>query len=954
MLTIGVDGRCRIRHAAGVARRPYPSRGGASRYDSVVIGRSEERALLEGLLAGAGSGQSGTLVLSGEPGVGKSELLSHAIGLSDGFLVLRATGVESEVDLAFAGLHELLRPVLHLADRLTGPQAEALRGALGLADHVNQDRFLVAVATLSLLSKAAEDTPVLCVVEDAHWLDVPSVETIAFAARRLHAEGVVVLAATQGDPWPGLPGRRIAGLERDEVAALLRERAGDVADDVCDRLVEETGGNALALVELVASSKPAQLAGRAPLPRPLRFSDRVEDAFLGRVRLLPSESTTLLLVAAADDTGYPMVVLRAASQLDTGTDALEAAERAGIAKVDSGRIEFRHPLVRAAVYQAATLTERIAAHQALARALDSDEHAERRAWHLAAAAVGPDETLARDLQHAAHRAGRRGGHAVASAAYERAAELSAAASDRARSIVAAAQAAFQAGQLDRAADLSDRAEPLVKGRAAKDGVAVLRGRIEFARGSSLTAHSLLVNTARGMAERDPRGAAAVLVEAARAAWNANDLARHAEATDLLSSLPLRSGDPLVALVSTTLATRDLVAGRIADAVTQMREGTRAWLSLASTDRVSGHDSEFGQASLAHAGFTRVTADDAADLTLGAAIVSECRTRGLAARLPYALAHLAMTEALAGRHSTAAVNATEGLRLASDLGQPMAVCSCESVLAWLAAVRGEQDQCRELASHAVELSETHQLAAIAVVAIWALGLLELSLGRSEQAIDRLLEPTHGPLTNPTTRLSIVPDVVEAATRARRADLAREPLAWYEQWARCTGQPWAEAAVRRCNALLGEHDAEMHFQEALRLHEQAGPAHRPFDRARTQLLYGEWLRRARRRAEARPHLTAARETFERLGATPWSDRAANELRATGQTISRRRTASIRLTPQEAQVVRLVAEGGTNQEVAAQLFISPRTVAYHLYNAFPKLGVVSRADIAHLDLEELISTD
>jgi DNA-binding CsgD family transcriptional regulator len=936
----------------------------------VVIGRSDERALLEGLLADARSGQSGTLVLSGDPGVGKSELLAHAIGLSDGFLVLRATGVESEVDLAFAGSHELLRPVLHLVDRLTGSQAEALRGALGLADHVNYDRFLVAVATLSLLSEAAEHDPVLCVIEDAHWLDVPSVETIAFAARRLHAEGVVVLAATRGDPWPGLDGRRLGGFAFDDVAALLREQAGAVADDVCDHLIEETGGNALALVELAASLNPEQLTGREPLPHPLRFSDRVEDAFLGRVRSLPPESRTLLLIAAADDTGDPTVVLRAASQLDIGTDALEAAERAGIAKVDSGRIDFRHPLVRAAVYQAATLTERIAAHQALARALDSDEHAERRAWHLAAAAIGPDETIARDLEHAAHRATRQGGHAVASAAYERAAELSAAASDRARTTVAAAQAAFQAGQLDRAADLSDRAELLVKDRAAQDEVAVLRGRIEFARGSSLTAQSLLVNTARGMAERDPPGAAAVLVEAARAAWNANDLARHAEATDLLTSLRLPPGDPLVALVSTTLATRDLVAGRIPDAVTRMREGTRAWLSLAATDRVSGHDSEslsgeagparvsrdanFGQASLAHAGFTRVTADDAADLTLGASMVAQCRARGLAARLPYALAHLAMTEALAGRHSAAAVNATEGLRLASDIGQPMAVCSCESVLAWLAAVRGEQDRCRQLAGHAVELSETHQLAAIAVVATWALGLLELSLGRSEQAIDRLLEPTHGPLTNPTTRLSIVPDVVEAATRARRADLVREPLAWYEQWARCTGQPWAEAAVHRCNALLGEHDAEMHFEEALRLHEQAGPAHRPFDRARTQLLFGEWLRRARRRAEARPHLTAARETFERLGATPWSDRAANELRATGQTISRRRTASIRLTPQEAQVVRLVADGGTNQDVAAQLFISPRTVAYHLYNAFPKLGVASRADIAHLDLEELISTD
>lgn len=922
-------------------------------YDSLVIGRSTERDLLESLLADARSGQSGTLVLFGDPGVGKSELLSHAVGLSAGFLVLGATGVESEVDLAFAGLHELLRPVLHFADRLTGPQAEALLSALGLADHISQDRFLVAVATLSLLSEAAEDTPVLCVVEDAHWLDVPSVEAIAFAARRLHAEGVVVLAATRGQPWPGLPAQRIAGLGRDDVAALLHERTDGVADDVCDRLVEETGGNALALVELAASLTAGQLTGREPLPRALRFSDQVEAAYLSRVRLLPAKSQTLLLIVAADDIGDPTVVWRAAKELDVGADTLEAAERAGIAKADdAGRIAFRHPLVRAAVYQAATLSERIAVHQALARALDSNEHAERRTWHLAAAAIGPDESIARDLEHAAQGAGRRGGYAVASTAYERAAELSVAASDRARIVVAAAQAAFQAGQLDRAADLSDRAERLVNDHAAQDEVAVLRGRIEFARGSSLTAHTVLVSAARRVAERDPRAAAAVLVEAARAAWNANDLGRHAEATELLTSLDLPPGDPLAALVSTTVAISDLAAGRIADAVTRMRDGTQAWLPLAATDRISGLDTEFGQASLAHAGFSRVTGDDAAALTLGASIVAECRTRGLAARLPYGLAHLAMTEALAGRLSAAAVNATEGLRLAADLRQPMAVCSCESVLAWLAAVRGDEERCRELANHAVELSETHHLAAIAVVAIWALGLLELSLGRAEQAIDRLLEPTSGPLANPMTRLSIVPDVVEAATRARRAGEVHELLAWYEQWARCTGQPWAEAAVHRCHALLAGREAEPHFQEALRRYEQAGPAHRPFDRARTQLLYGEWLRRTRRRADARPHLTAAKETFERLGATPWSDRAGNELRATGQTVSRRRSASIRLTPQEAQVVRLVAEGGTNQEVAAQLFISPRTVAYHLYNAFPKLGVASRADIAGLDVEELIA--
>jgi DNA-binding CsgD family transcriptional regulator len=297
-----------------------------------------------------------------------------------------------------------------------------------------------------------------------------------------------------------------------------------------------------------------------------------------------------------------------------------------------------------------------------------------------------------------------------------------------------------------------------------------------------------------------------------------------------------------------------------------------------------------------------------------------------------------------------VSATEGLRLARDLDQPTAICSCEAILAWLAAVRGEEDRCRELAAEAIRLSERHQLAGIAVIATWALGLLELSLGRPEQALDRLLDRTGGPLAVPTALCLITPDLVEAAVRAGRASDLGEEVDWYESWAGATGQPAAKAAVHRCRALLDDDAAETHFLEALRLHEQAGPERRPFDRARTHLVIGQWLRRIRRRMDARTQLSAAHETFERLGATPWAERAAAELRATGQTVPRRDPAATRLTPQEIQVVRLVAEGGSNQEVAAQLFLSPRTVAYHLYKAFPKLGVASRAELARLDLAAL----
>jgi hypothetical protein len=342
--------------------------------------------------------------------------------------------------------HQLLRPVLDLVPRLPARQAEALLGALGIADHRSEDRFLVAVAALSLLSEAAEDRPVLCVVEDAHWLDHPSVEAMAFAARRLDAEGVVVLAATREEPWPGLPSLRLRGFTREDALALLRERAGGVAPQVGDRLGEETGGSPLAL----------------------------------------------LLLAAADDTGDPAVVFRAGRELGVDDAALEAAERPALAAVgDGGRITFRHPLVRTAVYQSATFTGRTAVHRALAQALDGDAHAARRAWHLAAAATGPDDDAARGLERSAEVAWRRGGFGVASTAFERAAELSTEQSDRARLLVAAAEAAYQAGQADRAAGLGDRAGGLIADPVTADEVAFLRGRIELTRGSSLTAHTLL-------------------------------------------------------------------------------------------------------------------------------------------------------------------------------------------------------------------------------------------------------------------------------------------------------------------------------------------------------------------------------------------------------------------------------------------------------------------------------
>jgi DNA-binding CsgD family transcriptional regulator len=459
-----------------------------------------------------------------------------------------------------------------------------------------------------------------------------------------------------------------------------------------------------------------------------------------------------------------------------------------------------------------------------------------------------------------------------------------------------------------------------------------------------------------MATREPRAAAAELIHAARAAWNLNDATRLTATTDALAALRLPPADPLGALISAAVGLGDLVAGRTADAVERIRRGTEEWLELMSVGRADDLEPWLVEAWLALSGTTRIVSGHPSGLGLAEAAVAHCRLRGLAARLPLALGSLALTEALVGRHSTAVVNATEALDLARALGQPVAVCNSGSVLAWVAAVRGEETTCRELAAEALELAEAYQLTSVVVFATWALGLLELSMGHPERALDRLLEKTTGPLVNPLSRILTVPDLVEAAVRGGRGpdvDLD-ESIAWFAAWAASTGQPWATATVHRCRAIVaGDADAEAHFEAALRLHEDGGPDDRPFDRARTHLLYGQWLRRARRRAVARTQLAAAHEIFDRLGAVPWAHRAATELRATGQVVHRREPVASRLTPQELQVIRLVAEGGSNSDVAAQLFLSPRTVAYHLYKAFPKLGVTSRADLNRLDIDALVAT-
>jgi DNA-binding CsgD family transcriptional regulator len=919
----------------------------------MLHGRRAECEALERLLADARRSRSGVLVVRGEAGVGKSALLGHAAGRADGMAVLRASGVESEAELPFAALHQLLRPVLGLVGRLPAPQAAALAGALGLGTPGDDwgpggpleggDRFLISVAVLSLLAEVAEDRPVLCLVDEAQWLDRSSAQALTFAARRLEAEGVVCLfAARDGDPRdfpaPGLPELRLKGLDPEPAAALLAAAGLDLPAQVVDRLVERTGGNPLALQELPGTLQPGQLAGRAPLEDVLPLTARLEQAFGERVRRLPTEARTILLVAAADTDGDPTVVLRAGARLGVGPDALEEAESAGLVRTGGGRLEFRHPLVRSAAYQVATLAARQAAHRALAGALAGEDTADQRAWHLAAATVGPDEAAAAGLEDSADRARRRGGHAAAAAALERAAELTADDTERGRRLAAAAGAAWLAGQPDRAAALLERADPLVADPRSQAAVAHLRGSIEASRGIALEAAAMLVAGSELAAPVDPSQALQMLVEASEIASYAGDVTPTAELGRRAAALPVvdKAGEFLSDLLQGM--------GRVAEG--DGRHGApplRRAIALAGTLQDPRRLMWAGVAAF----FLGETETGNA---LYARAVARARQEGAVGLLPQALEYLAPVELTAGRYDAATASATEGLRLARDTGNDTSACRHLATLAHLAALRGDEGTCRARAAEALEGAAARGLGLVATLAGYALATLELGLNRPAEALallERLLAAGPG-AGSPFFAVYTVPDLVEAAVRGGRPEAATGPLAAFEQLATMAGTAEPLAQLARCRGLLApDKAAAAHFEEALARHEGPG---RPFDLARTQLAYGEALRRARRRGEARTHLREALATFERLGAAPWAERTGAELRATGETARRRDPSTLsQLTPQELQIIRLVGEGGTNREIGAQLFLSRRTIDYHLRNVFVKLGVSSRAELIRLQLAD-----
>ncbi|MCO1659015.1 LuxR family transcriptional regulator [Pseudonocardia humida] len=909
----------------------------------MLVGREAECARLRELVEAARAGRSGALVLRGEAGAGKTALLDAVVDAevgtvvgtgadgADDLLVLRAHGVESESELPYAGLHQLLRPVLRELDGLAAPQADALRAAFGLRVGHADERFLVSLAVLSLLGELSERRPVLCVVDDAHWLDRGSIDALAFVARRLEAERVALVLAVRDPaarPFPvtDLAALPVGPLEPGAVDRVLqRHGGGPVHPDVRLRLGTATGGNALALAELGRALTREQLSGEQPLPEPLPVTAGVEQAFLDRVRRLPEETRTALLVAAADDTGRLATVAAAAARRGVAPDALAPAEQAGVVAVDGGAVRFRHPLVRSAVHQGTTSTERRAAHLALAAVLREAGDADRAAWHRAAAAFGPDPEVAGALVEAAHRARARGAYTAAAAALTRAADLVPDRQCRAHLLTEAAYHSWRSGRGDAARRLLDQARPLTTDPFLRADIDRLHGVVELGAGVSIVAYRLLRRAAEEIAAHDPVRALEMLALAGEAGSMASDAQAEIELGELAAGLDVGEDPRPRFFVDLLVGLAHHFAGDPAAAAAPL---TRA-LALA-------HDLAEPGVLLAAGRAAMYLGDDAAAHRFSAATVHRARESGEVGAVPIAGQRLALSELFAGRWAAGEATATEALRLAHDTGQEELMPLAHDWIALHAALRGHDEACRANVERARAIAASRPMGLIEDSALWALGLLDLGRGEPAAALTHLR-----PIRHPVVRGFSALDRIEAAHQGGDLAAARAWLAEAEQSAAATGQPWALARAAHARGLLADGaDADAAFTEALGHHERAD---RPFERARTELAFGVALRRARRRADARRHLRPAFDAFEQLGAVPWAERAQAELRACGQTVRRRDAASTdRLTPQELQVARFVAEGLTNADVAARLFLSRRTVDFHLRNVFTKLGISSRTEL------------
>jgi len=904
---------------------PIPQRG--------LLGRRSACQILDRLLEAVRRGESRAVVMRGEPGVGKTALLQYAIDSAAELRVVRAVGVESEMEVAFAGLQQLCAPLLDRLERLPGPQRDALATAFGLRAGDTPDRFLIGLAALGLLSEAAGDRPLLCVVDDAQWLDRASAQALGLVARRLLAESVaLVFAARAGGAereLEGLPELVVEGLCDGDARALLDSVIrGPLDDRVRDRIVGETGGNPLALLELPRGLTPAELAGGFGLPHAPPLAGRIEDSFQRRLASLPAGTRQLLLVAAAEPAGEPVLVWRAADRLDIGAGEATPAAAAGLLEFGA-RVRFRHPLVRSAVYRDAAPEDLRRVHEALAEATDPDVDPDRRAWHLAQAAPGPDEKVASELERSAGRAQRRGGVAAAAAFLERATELRPEPALRAQRALAAAQAKLDAGAPGPALALLATAEGGTLDEVQRARVDVLRARIAFASSRGNDAPPLLLKAARRLEPLDVTLARETYLEAFSAAIFAGHLATGAGLREVAeaarraprSSRPPRPADFL--LDGLTL----LITEGHARGVPVLKRALTAF-------RGESVSAEEERRWLWHA--CRVAMklwDDESWFVLSTRAVQLAREVGTLTVLPHALNLHAGIHIFAGEFATAEALRDEEHEVSAAIGLPD-VAYTRLILAGWRGQEAETTQMIEASRRdAVARGEGRTIGA----GDYAAAVLCNGLGRHADALaaarrfseqpEELVFSTWGSF-----------ELIEAATRTGRSDLAADELGPLSDATRAAGTDWALGVEAESRALLSEDEvAEDLYREAIdRLARTRARAWL----ARAHLVYGEWLRRQRRRLDAREQLHTAHDMLAAMGADGFAQRAARELLATGET-ARRRTveAGNGLTAREAQIARLARDGLSNPEIGARLFISPRTVEYHLHKVFAKLDISSR---------------
>ena len=895
-------------------------------------GRGSECALLDDVIAALRAGESRTLLMHGEAGIGKTALLNYAVASAADMRVLRAAGVESEMELAFASLHQLCAPLLEAVEQLPPPQRGALEVAFGRTAGPAPDRFLVGLAVLTLLSGAAEERPLLCVVDDAQWLDEVSAKTLAFIARRLLAEpvGLLLAARTLAGDLRGLPELEVLGLRNGDARALLRSGVVFRLDErISDRIVAETRGNPLALLELPRGLSVEQLAGGFGLvdaPRQA-LPTRLEESFQHRAQAMPAAARLLLLVAAAEPVGDPLLVWRAAERLGITIAAADATD--GLLTIEES-VRFRHPLVRSAVYRSAPVDQRRSVHLALAEATDREVDPDRRAWHLAAAAPAPDEAVAGELERSAGRAQARGGVAAAAAFLQRAVGLTADPGRRTERALAAAELSFHAGELDTAQRLlaTAQAGPLDGFQRAR--VDLLRGHIAFASGLHGEAPALLLKAARHLQPFDLELARETYLTAWGAAFVATG---HLEGGSVfleirraVQALPRRPGAPqpvdllldgLVQLSTDGHAAATPTLQRAAKALADisvedvLRWG---WMAPAASNAVWDNDG-------AHAISVRQ--------------VQLVRDAGALAELPLHLSALGLASLWIGDFAGAGALMAEADSVAAATGSPAGPW----VALRLRALQGREAEASAAIARAVEQAAAGGQV-FATYAHWAAAVLYNGLARYEEAASAARQATSNTFEY-WVSVWALPELVEAAARVGDTELARDALERLAETTQPAGSDTALGIEARSRALLSDgENAALLYREAIERFGRTGL--RP-ELARAQLLYGEWLRREGRRSDAREQLRTAHHIFAAIGMEAFAERTRRELVATGETV-RKRSAATRdeLTPQEEQIVRLARDGLSNPEIGAQLFLSSRTVEWHLRKVYMKLGISSRREL------------